>query len=230
MKTNTTQAKPSIQAAAKEKVEQMRSREEDILVEMRHKVAALRNQYNETYGTILRFPRSLEAKVLRKRYANQLKVLVPLYRAANAYFQPNKVRARGGHQVACHLYGTRMNELTKAIMLEISMEPVFRRIEKRYPDLLDLPMFAVGIVCGHQALIEGKTLRESFSDIHENLKSTQSAARKAYAALIDSLTPEQVALVKQIAKAGTGSSVTLQLRHVDPDVEVAPRRAVRRSF
>jgi len=230
MKTNAIQAKSSIQGAAKEKVEQVRSREQDILCEMRHKVEALRNQYNETFACVRQFPGSIEARVLRKRYANQLKVLVPLYRAAHAYFQPNKAKSRTGHQVACHLYGTRMNALVKDLTLEISMEPVFKRIEKRYPDLLDLPMFTVGIVRGHQALIEGKTLRESFSDIVSDLSSKKSDARKAYAALIESLTPEQVALVKQIAKGSGFSSVSIQLRHIEPDLEVAPRRATRRTF
>lgn len=220
----------SSQTAAKEKIEQVRSREQDILCEMRQKVEALRNQYNETFACIRQFPRSIEAKVLRKRYANQLKVLVPLYRAARAYFQPNKAKSRTGHQVACHLYGTRMNAFMKDLTLEISMEPVFKRIEKRYPDLLDLPMFTVGIVRGHQALIEGKTLRESFSDIASDLSSKQSDARKAYAALIDSLTPEQVALVKRIAKGSGFPSVSIQLRHIEPDLEVAPRRATRRTF
>lgn len=230
MKTNAIQTKLSTQAAAKEKVEQVRTREQDILSEMQHKVQALRNQYNETFETVRQFPRSIEARVLRKRYANQLKVLVPLYRAARACFQPNKQASRTGYQVACHLYGTRMNAFMKDLTLEISMEPVFKRIEKRYPDLLDLPMFTVGIVRGHQALIEGKTLRESFSDIASDLSSKQSDARKAYAALIDSLTPEQVALVKRIAKGSGFPSVSIQLRHIEPDLEVAPRRATRRTF
>ena len=230
MKTNSTQARPSAQAAAKEKVEQERSREHDILCEMQHKVQALRDNYNETYACLERYPRSIEAKVLRKRYANQLKVLVPLYRAARAYFQPNKVKSRTGHQMACHLYGTRMNAFTKEMILEISMEPIFRRIEKRYPDLLDLPMFAVGIIGGRQTLIEGKTLRESFGDIDAELTTQKSATRKAYAALVDSLTPEQVELVKQIAKNNSSACVTLELRHVDPDFVAAPRRAARRTF
>lgn len=220
----------SAQTAAKEKVEQVCSCEHDILREMQHKVQALRNQYNETFACVRQFPRSIEARVLRKRYANQLKVLVPLYRAARAYFQPNKAKSRTGHQVACHLYGTRMNAFVKDLTLEISMEPVFKRIEKRYPDLLDLPMFTVGIVRGHQALIEGKTLRESFSDIASDLSSKQSDARKAYAVLIDSLTPEQVALVKRIAKGSGFPSVSIQLRHIEPDLEFAPRRATRRTF
>lgn len=196
----------SLQDATKEKVDQ-------ILCEMRDKVQALSDHYNETSTCIWKFPGSTEARVLRKRYARQLGVLVPLYRAANAYFQPNNEKSRTGR--ACYLYDTRMKTFVKELTLNISMDPDFNRIEKRYPDLLDLPMFAVGIVRGQQALIEGKTLRESLSDIASDLSNKQSATRNAYAALIESLTPEQVALLKQIGKGSGYHSVSIQLRHIE---------------